>query len=166
MGGLYGKNVNAIAWKNVNCYLMDICIPAFHWSSDMYFLSYICITFLQSANYYLFAGQTSQLAPRMAATPKDDKCNMKIMRKHVVNKLSPYWSVVCQHLGYSTAGLVQDDKKNLIAVLEHWINSGEKEGKPRTWSMFMGVLSNISELSIVTSDICRDLNTAGVYFSE
>ena len=102
----------------------------------------------------------------MAATPIDDKCNMKIMRKHVVNKLSPYWSVVCQRLGYSTTGLVQDNKKNLIAVLEHWINSGEKEGRPRMWSMFIGVLSNISELSSVTSDICTDLNTAGVYISE
>ena len=102
----------------------------------------------------------------MAATPIDDKCNMKIMRKHVVNKLSPHWSVVCQHLGYSTAGLGQDGKKNLIAVLEDWINSGEKEGKPRTWSMFIGVLSNISELSTVTSNICRDLNTAGIYISE
>ena len=114
----------------------------------------------------IFAGQTSQSAPRMAATPIDGKCNMKIMCKHVVNKLSLYWSVVCQHLGYSTTGLGQDDKKNLIAVLEDWINSGAKEGRPKTWSMFIGVLSNISELSTVTSDICRDLNTAGIYISE
>ena len=102
----------------------------------------------------------------MAATPIDDKCNMKIMRKHVVNRLSPHWTVVCQHLGYSTTGLLQGNKNYLIAVLEDWINSGEKEGKPRTWSLLIGVLSNISELSTLTSDICIDLHTAGVYISE
>ena len=80
------------------------------------------------------------------------------MHKHVVNRLSPYCTVVCERLSYSTTGLGGDNKKNLIAVLEDWIITGEKEGRPKTWSMFIEVLSNISELSAVTSEICSELN--------
>ena len=98
----------------------------------------------------------------MSATPPYDQCNMKLMRKHVVNRLSPYCTVVCQHLGYTTAGLEGDDKRNLIAVLENWITTG----RPKTWSVFIGVLNNISELSLVTSEICSDLNKAGVHVGE
>ena len=84
---------------------------------------------------------------------------MKLMRKHVVNRLSPYCTVVCEHLGYSTAELRGDNKKNLIAMLEDWITTGG----PKTWSVFIGVLSNISELSVVTSEICSELNKVGVH---
>ena len=88
---------------------------------------------------------------------------MKLMRKHVVNKLSPYCTVMYQHLGYSTAELQGDNKRDLIAVLEDWIATGEREGRPKTWSMFIGVLYNISELSKVISEICSELNIAEVH---
>ena len=42
----------------------------------------------------------------------------------------------------------------------------ERKGRPRTWPMFIGVLSNINELSTLNNDIYRDLNTAGVYISK
>ena len=87
---------------------------------------------------------------------------MKLMRKHVVSRLSPYCNVVCQHLGYTTDVLEGDDKKKLIAVLEKWITTG----RPKTWSMFIGVLSKVSELSMVTVEICSDLNKAGVHVGE
>lgn len=88
-------------------------------------------------------------------------CNMKIMRKHVVTKLLPYCKVVCYQLGYSVTSSGQD-KKDLIAVLEAWI---EKEGRPKTWQMFIEVLS-INELSTVTSQICIDLKKEGIYISK
>ena len=108
--------------------------------------------------FCLFTGQ-----PGVTAIPT---CNMRVMRKHVVNKLSPYWSVVCKQLGYPTEGLGQDNKKNLIAVLEAWINDAEKEGRPKTWPMFIEALSSISELSAVTSEICNDLKREGIHLSE
>ena len=86
---------------------------------------------------------------------------MKLMRKHIVNRLSPYCTVMCQHLAYSTAELQGDSKKDLIAMLEKWITTGG----PKTWSMFIGVLSSISELSVVTSEICSELNKAGVHIA-
>ena len=88
------------------------------------------------------------------------------MLKCVVKKLSPYCAIMCKHLGYLTTGFGHDNKKNLIAVLEGWISAGEKEGRPKTWSMFVRILSNISELSVVTGEICSELKKAGVHISE
>ena len=89
---------------------------------------------------------------------------MKLMRKHVVNKLLAYWLVVCKQLqcSYSTAGLGHDNKKNLIAVLEDWIATGEREGSPRTWSMFITALSGANELYGVIIEICSELQSEGV----
>ena len=103
----------------------------------------------------------------MADTPTDSQCNIKLMHKYVMNKLAPYWRMVCHHLGYSVTGFVrQNNKKSITAVLEHWITTGEKEGRPKTWSMFIGVLSDVNELSAVSSEICDSLIKAGVCIGE
>ena len=115
-----------------------------------------------------YIGRTNQSAVGAAVTHTNANCNMKLMRKYVVNKLSSYWVMVCKQLGcsYSTAAIGHDNKKNLIAVLEDWISTGEKENRPKTWSMFIGVLSDVNELSAVTSEIYRDLKEAGVHVGE
>ena len=70
---------------------------------------------------------------------------------------------MCHHLGYSATEFKQENnKKSLIAVLEHWITTGG----PKTWLMFIEVLSDVNELSAVTSDICSELNKAGVCIGE
>ena len=112
-------------------------------------------------------GGTNQSAVGMTATPTNSQCSIKIMRRCVVDKLAPYWIMVCHHLGYSDAEFRQDSpKRSLIAVLEHWITTGVKEGRPRTWSMFIEVLSDANELSAVTSVIYSELNKAGVCTGE
>ena len=112
-------------------------------------------------------GGTKQSAVGMTATPTNSQCSIKIMRKYVVDKLAPHWSVVCHHLGYSNAEFRQDSpKRSLVAVLEHWITTGVKEGRPRTWSMFIEVLSDVNELSAITGVICSELNKAGVCTGE
>ena len=74
---------------------------------------------------------------------------------------------MCHHLGYSATKFKQENnKKNLIALLEDWITTGEKEGRPKTWSMFIEVLSDVNELSAVTSEIRSELNKAGVCTGE
>ena len=101
----------------------------------------------------------------LAATPTSSYCNMKMMRKCVVTKLSPHWTVVCQHLGYSPADFRQgNDKKNLIAVLEHWIGAGERKGKPRTWLMFAEALNNINPS--MSGEICDSLRSEGIPVGE
>ena len=125
----------------------------------------MCTMYLNITNciYICMPGGTNQSAVGMTATPTNSQCSIKIMRRCVVDKLAPYWSMVCHHLGYSNAEFRQDSsKKRLIAVLEHWITTGEKERKPRTWSMFIEVLNDVNELSAISSVICSELNKAGV----
>ena len=73
---------------------------------------------------------------------------------------------MCQCLGYSPDGFRRaSDKKSVIAVLEHWINDGERVGRPKTWSMFAEeILSNIDPT--VPNDICDSLRSEGIHIGE
>ena len=73
---------------------------------------------------------------------------------------------MCQQLGYSPDDCRRaNNKKSVIAVLENWINDGEKEGRPKTWSMFAEeILSNIDPA--VPNDICDSLRSEGIHIGE
>ena len=97
------------------------------------------------------------------ATPTSDQCNMTLMHKCVVDKLSAHWEMVCDYMEYSVSERNRfrcgDDKSSLSAVLDDWIG---REGETKTWSMFVDVLNEIDELSALTDEICSDLKSEGV----
>ena len=77
--------------------------------------------------------------------------------------------MVCEYLGYPQNDCKRaSDKKSAIAVLERWLGATEKEGKPKTWSMLLEILSNIEGLSTstVVIEICDSLRSRGVDISE
>ena len=102
-------------------------------------------------------GCSNQSGGAIAATSTLSCCSMKVMRKHVVTKLSPHWKAVCHQLSYPPDNFTcGNNKKSVIAVLEKWISVAERGGQPKTWHMFgEEVLSNIDHC--VSDAICADL---------
>ena len=103
-----------------------------------------------------------------SATPThDQQCSIRIIRKCVVTKLSPYWAGVCEHLGYPPGNFkCATDKKSVIAVLEYWINVGEREGRPKTWSMFAAEVLSNNQHPTVSTEICESLRREGIHIGE
>lgn len=84
---------------------------------------------------------------------------MKLMMRHVVDKLAPYWVLVCDYLEYPVYMRNQFadyhghvHRKCLIAVLEDWISTDNGRG-PKTWSTFIESLSEIEGLEDITEAI-------------
>ena len=117
-------------------------------------------------NCVVFIGRSNQPSTGVAATPTHGQCSIRIIHKCVATKLSPHWSVVCRCLGYSPDCFRRaSDKKSVIAVMEHWINDGDRMGRPKTWSMFAEeILSNINPT--VAREICNSLQREGVHIGE
>ena len=84
----------------------------------------------------------------LTTPPTGKKCDMKIMYKHVVNKLSPHWKSVGDYLEYSVVernGFRRgDDKKSLVALLENWIDT-DNGREPKTWLTFIKVLGELDQ---------------------
>ena len=77
---------------------------------------------------------------------------------------------MCQHLGYSPDDFIREsdknsDKKRVIAVMEYWISAAEKEGYPKTWSMFAEEILHIIDPTM-SSEICDSLRSEGIHLSE
>ena len=108
---------------------------------------------------------SSQSAATLAAIPTTDHCTMKVMHRIVANKLAVYWQVVCQHLGYHPQQFrCESDKKSLIAVLECWVATGEREERPKTWPQFISVITDINPA--ISDEICNSLRSEGVWTGE
>ena len=83
------------------------------------------------------------------------------MYKHVVSKLSPYWTTVGDYLEYSVVERnsfrAANNNKSLIALLEDWIST-DNGRKPKTWSTFIVVLEELDQdLSI---SVGREIRTS------
>ena len=83
------------------------------------------------------------------STPPTKKpLNMQMMYKHVVSKLSPYWTSVGDYLEYSVAERNSfrgaNNNKSLAALLENWISTSNGR-EPKTWSTFFKVLNELDE---------------------
>ena len=90
--------------------------------------------------------------------------DMKTMYKHVVSKLSPYWTTVGDYLEYSVVERNSfrgaNNNKSLATLLENWIST-DNGRKPKTWATFLDVLEELDQdLSIsVGSEICANLES-------
>ena len=121
-----------------------------------------CIVCIRLTFCYI---DSSRSAARLAATPTTDHCAMKVMRRTVASKLAAYWQVVCHHFGYPPQQFRREsDKKSFIAVLECWVATGEKEGRPKTWPQFISVITDITPS--ISAEICASLSSEGVWTGE
>jgi len=109
--------------------------------------------------------------PSQPSTP-DRITNMRLMLKYVVDKLSPHWVTICDFLEYTmeqrnwfAQEYCQIHKKCLIAVLEDWISS-DRGRAPKTWLMFITILSEIDGLQDITRGIRLCLEHEGVLKSK
>ena len=105
----------------------------------------------------MFTGQSNQSTAGAVAPPTNNHCEMKTMYKHVVNKLSPHWEILCDYLEYGVAKKKEfkcegDSKSCLVAVLEDWISTDNGK-RPKTWSTFVEVLHEINQLTTNTGDL-------------
>ena len=101
---------------------------------------------------------SGQSPPSSSEAPLD----MKTMYKHVVSRLSPYWTTVGDYLEYSVVERnsfrAANNNKSLTALLENWISTNNGR-KPKTWPTFIKVLEELDQdLKIsVGSEICASL---------
>ena len=85
----------------------------------------------------------------------------------MATKLSPYWAGVCEHLGYPPDNFRRvNEKKSVIAVLEYWISVGEREGRPKTWTMFAAEVLSNNQHPTVSNEICDSLRREGIMICE
>jgi len=93
---------------------------------------------------------------------------MKLIRKHVIPRISAEWEIVSAYLEYSVqmknsirAAHRGFPKECCAALIEDWIGS-DNGVKPKTWQKFIEVLSKISELTLSTKQIKECLFQEGV----
>ena len=120
------------------------------WISNTVITLHCCITALNKTS-----------SGRSPPSSSEAQLDMKTMYRHVVSKLSPYWTTVSDYLEYSVVERnsfrAANSKKSLTALLENWIST-DNGRKPKTWSTFIEVLEELDQhLSI---SVGREIGTS------